>query len=185
MSIASALSGASRMVGSIGHSEGHHLFPERNRKSSDYSQHSHHEEHEEHHHDMSNPFLLFAGRVRTDSLRSRRSVSASSKSGSGYFPAPTSPPSEPTSPAKTAAMTERERKTKEKQEKFEKERAEKAAKIEKERAHKAEKAAKREQERLEREQKEKDRKARLKGDPNGLEKLTALRQGAGNYYETN
>ncbi|KAG8782213.1 hypothetical protein FRC15_007302 [Serendipita sp. 397] len=193
-SIANALSGASRMVGSIGHSEGSHLFPELTRKSSETQRH--HEENEHHHHDISNPFLLFA-RDRKDSTRSRHSLSASTSgsiSGHANVGTPTSPspststtdPSsakDPTSPTRSAL--EREKKAREKAEKIERERLEKVAKIELEKARKAEKTAKREKERLEREEKEKARKERLKADPNGLASLTALRQGAGSYYENN
>ncbi|KAG9055533.1 hypothetical protein FS842_001927 [Serendipita sp. 407] len=193
-SIANALSGASRMVGSIGHSEGSHLFPELTRKSSETQRH--HEENEHHHHDISNPFLLFA-RDRKDSTRSRHSLSASTSgsiSGHVNVGTPTSPspststtdPSsakDPTSPTRSAL--EREKKAREKAEKIERERLEKVAKIELEKARKAEKTAKREKERLEREEKEKARKERLKADPNGLASLTALRQGAGSYYENN
>lgn len=195
------------MVGSIGHGEGHHLIPERIRKLSSRSKHEyepeHGHEHEHHHRDVSNPFLLFA-RDRTDSGQSRRSsYSGSGSGGSRKTASVSSPPAsgeEPLSPTKTAAMAERERKAKEKAAKLEKERAEKVAKIEKEKAAKAEKAAKREKERVEREQKEKERreaertererkeqerKARLKADPRGLDHITALRQGADAYYETN
>ncbi|KAG8834218.1 hypothetical protein FRC17_009364 [Serendipita sp. 399] len=186
-SIANALSGASRMVGSIGHSEGTHLFPELSRKSSDH----HHEEHDHHHHDISNPFLLFA-RDRKDSTRSRHSVStsnSSSTSGTTNLASPTSLSASTSSNAAkdltspTRAALEREKKLKDKADKAERDRQEKAAKIEQEKVKKAEKAAKREKERLEREEKEKARKARLKADPNGLAALTAMRQGAGSYYE--
>lgn len=193
MSIAAALSGASRMVGSIGHGDAPGIFPERIRRVSSHSSHHDDEHHEKHHHDISNPFLLFAGRDRKDSTKSRRSVSVSSLPPSVASPTTPDTPQgsrlresmrgaeSPISPTKSMAAIERERKAREKAERLEKERQEKAAKIE---AAKAEKAAKREAERLERERKEKERRERLKADPNGLARLTAMRQGAGTYYST-